>query len=84
MKKPEPAVSSGGEQLVSSERRAFLKQNEIERRLLDKEIAMLERKLGAGKDSKKRRKLNQAIEVEGFGKGFMDFIDGIDSKLKKG
>lgn len=45
---------------------------------------MLEKKLGAGKDAKKRRKLNQAIEVEGFGKGFMDFIDGIEGKLKNG
>jgi hypothetical protein len=43
---------------------------------------MLERKLGIKKDSKKRRKLNQAVEQEGFGSGFMDFIDGIEKKVK--
>lgn len=65
---------------VSTDRKAFLKQNEVERQKLDREIAQLERKLGA-KDSKKRRKLNDAIETEGFGTGFMDFIDGIEGKL---
>jgi hypothetical protein len=43
---------------------------------------MLERKLGIKKDTKKRTKLNQAVEQEGFGSGFMDFIDGIEKKVK--
>jgi hypothetical protein len=43
---------------------------------------MLERKLGVKKDSKKRRKLHQTVEQEGFGTGFMDFIDGIEKKVR--
>ena len=71
---------------MNPNRDAFLKQNEIERKNLDREIAMLEMKLGIkkGADSeKKRRKLNQTIEVEGFGTGFMDFINGIEAKVDK-
>ncbi len=71
---------------MNPNRDAFLKQNEIEKKNLDREIAMLEKKLGLkkGADSeKKRRKLNQTIEVEGFGTGFMDFINGIEAKVDK-
>jgi hypothetical protein len=43
---------------------------------------LLEKKLGLkGDTAKKRRKLNQAIEVEGFGTGFMSFIDDIGNKV---
>ena len=44
---------------------------------------MLEKRLGVKKDSKKRRKLNQAVEQEGYGTGFMDFIDGIEKKVRE-
>ena len=50
------------EETLSTERAAFLRSNEVEKQKLDKEIAMLERKLGIKKDTKKRRKLNQAVE----------------------
>jgi hypothetical protein len=42
----------------SQERASFLRSNEIEKQNLDKEISMLEKKLGIKKDAKKRRKLN--------------------------
>ena len=48
---------------------------------MDREIAILERRLGV-RDLKKRRKLNQAVEEEGFGRGFMEFIDEIEVKVK--
>lgn len=70
------------EEALPAERAAFLRSNEMEKEKLDREIAMLERKLGIKKDTKKRRKLNQAVEQEGFGTGFMDFIDGIEKKVK--
>lgn len=46
------------EEALPTERAAFLRSNEVEKAKLDREIAMLERKLGIKKDSKKRRKLN--------------------------
>jgi len=59
-----------------------LRSNEIEKAKLDREIAMLERRLGIKASDRKRRKLNQEVEDEGFGKGFMNFIDGIEKKIK--
>jgi hypothetical protein len=70
------------EEAPLAERAAFLRSNEVEKQKLDREIAMLERKLGIKKDGKKRRKLNQAVEQEGFGSGFMEFIDGIEKKVR--
>jgi hypothetical protein len=66
------------------ERQAFLRSNELERQKLDLEIARLEKKLGikGAANERKRRKLNRDIGLEGFGNGFMDFIDGIGSKIK--
>lgn len=55
--------------------------NTEEVKKLDREIAMLEKKLGIKNNSKKRQKVNQAIEDEGFGKGFMDFLDQLDGKI---
>lgn len=52
-----PKTPKTGVTPVNPNREAFLRQNEIERKNLDREIAMLERKLGL-KDVKKRRKLN--------------------------
>ena len=43
---------------------------------LDDEIKQLEKKLGGGK------RVNKGIEMEGMGIGFLDFLDGIDSKVK--
>jgi hypothetical protein len=43
---------------------------------------MLERRLGIKANDRKRRKLNQAVEEEGFGRGFMSFIDDIEKKVK--
>ena len=86
-KRPKPEqvtikASVKKEETLPAERAAFLRSNEVEKQKLDREIAMLERKLGIKKDTKKRRKLNQAVEQEGFGSGFMDFIDGIEKKVK--
>lgn len=44
---------------------------------------MLEKKLGIKNDAKKRKKINKAIGLEGFGDGFMDFLDDIENKLQK-
>jgi hypothetical protein len=44
----------------------------------------LERRLGIRANDRKRRKLHQAVEDEGFGRGFMAFLDSIDHKLKEG
>jgi hypothetical protein len=43
---------------------------------------MLEKKLGI-KDEKKRKKVNQAIGQEGYGNGFLDFLDSIGTKVKQ-
>ena len=69
-------------EIISAERAAFLRANELEKANLDKEIAILERRLGIRANARKRRKLNQVVEEEGFGRGFMDFIDGIETKVK--
>ena len=67
---------------LTPERAAFLRSNEIEKANLDREIAQLERKLGIAANDRKRRRLNQVVEEEGFGKGFMQFVDGIEKKVK--
>ncbi|CDW86880.1 nucleolar mif4g domain-containing protein 1 [Stylonychia lemnae] len=67
---------------LSADREEFLRQNEIEKKKLELELKMLEKKLGIKNDPKKRKKVNQAIEVEGYGTGFMDFLDGIENKIK--
>ena len=67
--------------MISADRAAFLRQNEDEKVKLDREIVELERKLGIKTCDRKRRKLNSAIEQEGYGTGFMKFIDGIKSKV---
>ena len=43
---------------MNSDRAAFLRQNEIEKEKLDREIALLERRLGIKANDRKRRKLN--------------------------
>ena len=70
------------EETITPERAAFLRSNEIEKANLDREIAQLERKLGIAANDRKRRRLNQVVEEEGFGKGFMQFVDGIEQKVK--
>ena len=35
-------------------------------------------------DDKGKRKFNKSIESEGMGVGFLDFLDGIESKVKNG
>jgi len=67
--------------MISADRAAFLRQNEDEKVKLDREIVELERKLGIKTCDRKRRKLNSAIEQEGYGTGFMKFIDGIKTKV---
>jgi hypothetical protein len=42
---------------------------------------MLEKKLGVKNNEKRKKKLNKIIDVEGFGDGFMDFLDGIENKI---
>ena len=69
--KPENTVPTQSEQTITPERAAFLRSNEIEKANLDREIAQLERKLGIAANDRKRRRLNQVVEEEGFGKGFM-------------
>lgn len=48
----------------------------------DAEIRRLERKLGFGKDTKRRERNNTQTDMEGFGRGFMSFIDSIERKAK--
>lgn len=43
---------------------------------------MLEKKLGIKNNDKKKKKINTLIDKEGFGDGFMNFIDGIEEKVK--
>lgn len=80
--KPDTTVQTQSEQTITPERAAFLRSNEIEKANLDREIAQLERKLGIAANDRKRRRLNQVVEEEGFGKGFMQFVDGIEQKVK--
>ena len=56
--------------------------NEEEISKLDKEIKMLEKKLGIKNDAKRKKRLYKEAEVEGLGKGFMDFLDNVTSKVK--
>ena len=42
---------------------------------------MLEKKLGVNKDEKRKKRLNREIEAQGFGTGFMDFLDKIEGKI---
>ncbi len=44
---------------------------------------MLERKLGISTDAKRKKRVNAQIEEIGFGTGFMDFLDGIEKKVRK-
>jgi hypothetical protein len=69
--------------VVDHEREEFLRQNEVEKKRLDDEIKMLEKKLGIKNDAKRKKKVNKEIEGLGFGTGFMDFIDGIETKVIK-
>ena len=81
--KPETTVQpTHPESSITPERAAFLRSNELEKANLDREIAQLERKLGIAANDRKRRRLNQVVEEEGFGKGFMQFVDGIEQKVK--
>lgn len=48
--------------------------------MLDKDILALEKKLGI-KDSKQRKKINNMIGKEGYGDGFLDFLDDIQNKV---
>ena len=43
---------------------------------------MLEKKLGIKNDPKKKKRVIKSLEQEGLGDGFMDFLDGIENKLK--
>ena len=49
---------------------------------LEDEIKELEKKLGVKSDPKKKDKLQKSIESEGLGKGFLSFLDEIESKVK--
>jgi hypothetical protein len=50
------------EETLPAERAAFLRSNEVEKQKLDREIAMLERKLGIKKDTKKANSRDVIIE----------------------
>jgi hypothetical protein len=43
---------------------------------------MLERKLGLSNDEKRKRRNDKQTDLEGFGLGFMEFLDGIEKKAK--
>ena len=49
---------------------------------LDRETAELERKLGFKNDAGRRKRNNQQTDKEGFGIGFMDFLDGVEKHAK--
>ena len=49
---------------------------------LDNEIDQLERKLGFKDEKRKKRNIIQT-EMEGFGKGFITFLDSLDKKVKQ-
>lgn len=64
-------------------RQQFLLANEAEIKTLDKDIHKLEKRLGIkSNDAKKRKKLNKTIGQEGYGTGFLDFLDDIENKIK--
>lgn len=42
---------------------------------------MLEKKLGIKNNDKKKKKIFKSIEEEGFGTGFLDFLDDIENKI---
>ena len=56
-------------------------QNLQEIEKLDDEIEYLEKKLRMG-DSKKRKKVQESIEMEGMGVGFLSFLDSIENTVK--
>ena len=49
---------------------------------LDDDIKELERKLGIRTDAKRRERNNTQTDREGFGIGFMSFLDQIETKTK--
>jgi len=58
------------------------RKNKKEINNLDDEISKLESKLGFKNDLKRKKRNNQQANNEGFGIGFMDFIDSIEAKVK--
>ena len=59
---------------------AFQDENLKEIDSLDKEIKELERKMGLRTDAKRRKRMNDTIDREGLGLGFMSFLDDIECK----
>lgn len=49
---------------------------------MDDEIKMLEKKLGLNKDAKRKARNDKQTELEGYGLGFMSFLDSIEGKAK--
>ena len=43
---------------------------------------MLERRLGITNDPKRKARNDKQTDLQGFGLGFMSFLDGIDKKVK--
>lgn len=43
---------------------------------------MLEKRLGFKSDKKRRDRNNKQTEMEGFGMGFMDYLDNLNRKVK--
>lgn len=43
---------------------------------------MLERKLGLNNDKKRKARNDRQTDLEGFGLGFMEFLDSIEGKIK--
>ena len=55
-------------------------QEEIDK--IDDEIRMLEKKLGLNKDVKRKARNDKQTDLEGYGLGFMSFLDTIETKAK--
>ena len=49
---------------------------------LDSEIQNLEKKLGLHKDKKRGARNDRQAEQEGFGKGFLAFLNGMEAKVR--
>ena len=80
--KVEQTLGKRTTQVKRVEDKAFKDENQREIDEIDKEIKELERKMGLRTDGKRRKRMNDALDKEGMGLGFMSFLDDIDGKAR--